>query len=62
METTLAVNPIVMQESRFDVLEADPDFEMAADDSVREAFEFLGSMGLSEGDCKSIAVDMIELS
>lgn len=61
METTMAVNPIVTQESRFDALETEANFEMDADDSVREAFEFLGAMGLSETDSASIAVDMIEL-
>jgi len=62
METTMTVNPIVTQESRFDAHGTDPDFEMDADDSVREAFEFLGAMGLNGADSGSIAVDMIELS
>ena len=62
METTLAANPIVTHENRLDVLGADPDFEIATDDIVCEAFEFLGAMGLGEADCKSIAVDMTELS
>jgi hypothetical protein len=62
METTMAVNPIVTQESRFDAHGTDPDFEMDADDSVREAFEFLGVMGLNGADSGSIAVDMIALS
>ena len=62
METTMAVNPIVTQESRFDALGKDPDFEVDADDSVREAFEFLGVMGLNGADFGSIAVDMIALS
>lgn len=62
METTMAVNPIVTQESRFDALETEPDLEIDADDSVREAFEFLGAMGLNDADSGSIAVDMIALS
>lgn len=62
METTMAVNLIVAQESRWDALGAAPDFETYADDSVREAFEFLGAMGLNETDSRSIAVDMIEVS
>ena len=62
METTMAVNAIATQDARFDTLGADPDFETDADDSVREAFEFLGAMGLNGADSGSIAVDMIELS
>jgi hypothetical protein len=62
METTMAANLIVAQESRWDALGADLDFETDADDSVREAFEFLGTMGLNETDSSSIAVDLIELS
>lgn len=62
METTMAVSPIVAQESRFDALETEPDLEIDADDSVREAFEFLGAMGLNDADSGSIAVDMIALS
>jgi hypothetical protein len=62
METTMTVNPIVTQESRFDALGKDPDFEVDADDSVREAFEFIRAMGLDETDSSSIAIEMIELS
>ena len=62
METNMAANPIVKQERRFDAPGSDLDFEMDADDSVREAFEFLGAMGLNDADSGSIAVDMIELS
>ena len=62
MERTMAVNPIVIQESRFDALGTDPDFEMDADDSVREAFEFIRAMGLDEADSSSIAIEMMELA
>ena len=62
METTMTVNPIVTQESRFDALGKDPDFEVDADDSVREAFEFIRAMGLDETGSSSIAIEMIELS
>jgi hypothetical protein len=62
MESTLAVNLIVAQESRWDALGTEPDFEIDADDSVREAYEFLGAMGLYETNSSSIAVDLIELS
>ena len=62
METTMAVNLIVAQGSRWDALGAGPGFEADADDSVREAYEFLGAMGLYETDSSSIAVDLIELS
>lgn len=62
MERTMAVNPIVIQESRFDALGTDPDVEVDADDSVREAFEFIRAMGLDEADSNSIAIEMIELS
>jgi len=62
METTMAVNRIATQDARFDALGADPDFETDADDSVREAYEFLGAVGFGRDGARSLAVDMIELA
>lgn len=45
METTMAVNPIATQETCFDAPGTDPGFGTDADDSVREAYEFLGAVG-----------------
>ncbi|HZF23500.1 MAG TPA: hypothetical protein VE030_08550 [Burkholderiales bacterium] len=62
METTVAVNQIATQDNRFDVLGADSGFEMDPDDSVCDAYEFLGAVGFARGEAYSLAVDMIELS
>lgn len=62
METTMSVNPIATQDTCFDALGTDPDFETDADDSVREAYEFLGAVGFEKDGARSLAVDMIELA
>ncbi len=62
METTMAVNRIATQDTCFDALGTDPDFETDADDSVREAYEFLGAVGFGKDGARSLAVDMIELA
>ena len=62
METTVAVNQIATQDNRPDALGADSGFEMDADDSVCDAYEFLGAVGFGRDGAHSLAVDMIELS
>jgi hypothetical protein len=62
METTVTLNLIATQDTCFDALGNDPDFETDAGDSVRDAYEFLGAVGFGHGGAHSLAIDMIELS
>ena len=62
METTMSTNRIATQNTCFDALETDPDFDTDVDDSVCEAYEFLGAVGFGKDGARSLAIDMIELS
>lgn len=62
METNMKVIRIAAQDTCFDVLGIDPDFETDSDDSVRETYEFLGAVGFGKDRVQSLAVDMTELS
>ena len=60
MKTTMAVNQIATQDTCFDALETDPDFETDVNDSVCEAYEFLGTVGFGKDGARTLAIDMIE--
>jgi hypothetical protein len=62
METTMSMNRIATQEDCFDAPGTDRDCDADAGDSVRDAYEFLGTVGCGRDRARSLAVDMIELS
>ncbi|MGQ0577748.1 MAG: hypothetical protein ACT4PQ_02415 [Betaproteobacteria bacterium] len=62
MKTTMTVNSTATQDIGFDARGIDPDFETEADDSVREAYEFLSAVGFGRGGARLLAIDKIELS